>query len=125
MIIGVGIDIVEVERISKSIKKFENRFLNKIFTESEIEYCNSKKNKFLHYAGRFAAKEAIVKSLSSCCKDGFNWLDMEIQNVANGEPTIKLFGKFYEFMGNDKKIQISISHADKYATAVAILSKDC
>ena len=121
MIIGIGTDIVEVERIKNSVEKFGEKFLNKIFTEVELQYSMKKKNKFQHLAGRFAAKEAIVKALSSCCDKGFNWKDMEIYNDTAGRPNVRLFGKFKEFASSDKEVTISISHTENYATAVALL----
>ncbi len=121
MIIGIGTDIVEVNRIRKSVEQYDEKFLNKIFTEVELKYSMKKKNKFQHLAGRFAAKEAIVKALASCCDKGFVWKDMEIYNDAAGSPHVRLFGKFREFISTDKEVLISISHTDNYATAVAIL----
>ena len=123
MIIGIGTDIVEVSRIKKSVEQFDERFLNKIFTEVELEYSLQKKNKFQHLAGRFAAKEAIVKALSSCCDKGFVWKEIEIFNDIAGRPHVRLFGKFKEFIAADKELLISISHTDKFATAVAILQQ--
>lgn len=121
MILGLGIDIIEIERIRKSIEQYGENFLNRIFTKNELEYSLNKKNKFQHLAARFAAKEAITKALSSYNKS-FSWKDIEIVNLINGMPTVNLLGKLKDFLGNDKIIHISMSHSDHYVTCVAILS---
>ena len=86
MIIKTGVDIIEVKRIEESIKKFDIVFLNKIFTENEIEYCESKKTqKYQSYAARFAGKEAVLKAISDFLQNKFNveWKDIEIINNQN------------------------------------------
>ncbi len=121
MIIGIGVDIIEIERIRSSVEKFGDNFLNRIFTQVELDYSLPKKNKFLHLAARFAAKEAIVKALATCCEKGFNWKDIEITNNISGAPNVIFYGKFAEFIANDKEVLISLSHTENYATAFAIL----
>lgn len=121
MILGVGIDIIEIERIKKSVDRYGERFLNKIFTKTELEYSLKKKNKYQHLAARFAAKEAITKALSSFDK-AFKWQEIEIYNQTNGMPVVKLHGKLKDFLGNDKSLNISMSHSDHYVTCIAILS---
>jgi holo-[acyl-carrier protein] synthase len=121
MVIGVGIDIIEIDRIKKSVDKLGDKFLNKIYTDIEKEYSLSKKNKYQHLAARFAAKEAIIKAVSSVYNDGFNWKDMEIFNEPNGLPRVKLHGKLNDFIGSDKELKISMSHSDNYVTCFAIL----
>ncbi len=123
MIIGIGTDIVEIERIKKSVEKYGEKFLNKIFTQAELAYSLPKKNKFQHLAARFAAKEAVVKALADCCNDGFNWKDIEIINSENGKPEVRLFGKFAEYISDGKSIKISLSHEKNYAIAFAVLEK--
>jgi holo-[acyl-carrier protein] synthase len=123
LIIAIGTDIIEVERIQSSVEKFGDKFLNKIFTPAEIEYAMSKKNKFQHLAGRFAAKEAIVKALSECCDKGFEWEDIEVLNNKNGAPYVNLKGKFLDYMANKKRMKISISHTETYAVAFAVLEE--
>jgi holo-[acyl-carrier protein] synthase len=121
MVFGIGIDLIEIDRIEKSIKKFGNQFIDKIFTEVEKDYSSSKGSPYQHYAARFAAKEAIAKALATPDNKGFNWLDIEVYNEKNGFPTARLFGKVKEILGNDKELKISISHSDNYATCVAIV----
>ncbi len=122
MIYGIGIDIIEIDRIRKSIDRFGNRFLSKVFTEKELEYSLSKANKYQHLAARFAAKEAIAKALSFNGDRGFSWQDIEIVNRPNGRPVPHLFNKMKDIVGNDKILKITMSHSDHYVTCFAILS---
>ena len=114
--IFLGSDIIEVSRIRSSIKTIGQRFLDKIYTSSEQEYCNSKSNPPIHYAGRFAAKEAIIKALKS---SGFNkpisFNSINIINTESGAPIVRAE---FVFSGSCK---ITISHTGEYAIATAIL----
>ena len=121
MVLGVGIDIIEIERIQRSIEKFDELFLNKIFTETELEYCLSKRNKYQHFAARFAAKEAIAKAIATGWSEGFRWKDIEIYNEPNGRPQVNLFGNLKKFLGDDKELKITMSHSEHYVTCFAIL----
>ncbi len=121
MIFGIGIDIIEIERIEESVNKFGDRFLNKIFTEVELEYSLTKKNKFQHLAARFAAKEAIAKALATGWSKGFRWKDIEIYNEKSGLPKVKLSGNLAEFLGDNKSLQITMSHSHHYVTCFAII----
>ena len=123
MIIGIGIDIIEIDRIKKSVDTFGEHFLNKVYTKSEIDYCLAKHNKYQHLAARFAAKEAIYKAIASGWEKEATWKNMEITNEKNGLPVVKLLGKLNQFIGDDKDIKISLSHSDNYVTAVAIVYK--
>jgi len=121
MVVGVGIDIIEIERIKKSIEKFNELFLNKIFTQIELEYCLSKKNKYQHFAARFAAKEAIAKAIATGWSEGFKWKDIEIYNEKNGQPRVKLLGNLKKFLDEGKELKITMSHSEHYVTCFAIL----
>lgn len=121
MIFGIGIDIIEINRIRKSIEKFDYHFLNKIFTPTEIEYCQSKKNKYQHFAARFAAKEAIAKALATGWSKEFRWKDIEIFNEKSGMPNVKLSGNLQKFLGDDKSLKITMSHSEHYVTCFAII----
>jgi len=123
MVLGLGIDIIEIARVKKSIDRYAENFLNKVFTESEINYCNSKFNKYQHFAARFAAKEAVYKALTSGWKEGLRWKDIEVQNDASGMPSIKPSGKLKSFLSENAQLKVSISHSDNYVTAVAIIYK--
>lgn len=124
MVLGIGIDIIEIDRIKQSVDKFGDSFLNKIYTQNEIDYCLSKFNKYQHLAARFAAKEAIYKAIESGWKKDSTWKSIEITNEVNGMPIVKLLGKLKEFISDDKDIKISLSHSDNYVAAVAIVYKN-
>lgn len=124
MKITCGTDIIEINRIKEDIESIGDSFLNRIFTEKEIQYCESKKKqKFQHYAARFAAKEAVFKAISNQIKDKFSisWKDIEIYNNESGRPNVKISGIDTE---NIENIDISLSHCKEYAIAnVTILYK--
>jgi holo-[acyl-carrier protein] synthase len=124
MVLGLGIDIIEIDRIKKSIEKYGDRFLNKVFTPEEIKYCSSKFNKFQHFAARFAAKEAVYKALASGWQSGLRWKDIEIQNDSAGMPSINASGKLKSFLSDNTQLRISISHSENYVTSVAIIFKN-
>lgn len=114
MKISCGTDIIEIERVKKSIENIGKRFLETIYTEKEIEYCESRKaQKYQHYAGRFAAKEAIFKAISSKIGNKYNWTDFEVLNDENGNPKVFLSREITEL----EDIDISISHCKEYAVA--------
>ena len=121
MVIGIGIDIIEIERIKNSIDTYGDSFLNKIYTKNELDYCLAKHNKYQHLAARFAAKEAIYKALATGWEKDATWKSMEITNEPNGLPVVSFFGKLKAFLSDDKDIKISLSHSDNYVTCVAII----
>lgn len=120
MVTGIGIDIIEIERIKKSIDNYGDAFLKKIFTPFEINYCESKPNKYQHYAARFAAKEAVSKALTTGWNEIFNWQDVEIINESSGLPKVVLYGKLKEILSG-KELMISMSHSHDYVACVAII----
>lgn len=112
-----GTDIIEIERIKKSIERSGEKFLKLIYTPAEIDYCESKRNaKYSHYAGRFAAKEALYKAISTLLKDrfGITWTDAQVINDENGNPKVEFLRVKFEQI---KSIDISISHCKEYAVA--------
>ena len=125
MRILTGTDIIEINRIKESIESLGENFKNRIYTKKEIEYCESKRNaKYQHYAGRFAAKEAIFKAVSELLNDKFeiSWKDAEVLNDINGKPKITFKSRKLE--EKIESIDISISHCKEYAVAnVVIISK--
>lgn len=125
MKISCGVDIIEIERVKDSIENIGGKFLKKVFSDKEIEYCESKKGqKYQHYAGRFAAKEAAFKAISRELDDKYSvcWKDFEVINDKQGRPQINLFNINMERI---ESIDISISHCKLYATAnVVVLYKD-
>ena len=123
MVIGLGIDIIEIDRIKDSIENYGEKFLSKIFTPAEINYCQNKANKFQHFAARFAAKEAVYKALATGWQEVLSWQDIEIFNESTGMPQVSMRGRLKEFLGEDKSLKISISHSNNYVTCVAIIYK--
>ena len=123
MKIACGTDITEIERIKNAIENEGERFLNEIYTEKEIEYCESKKNaKYQHYAARFAAKEAIFKAISILLNNKYeiSWKNCETLNDENGRPYVVFHGVSFE--NRILNIDISISHSrDNAIVNVAIL----
>ena len=117
MKISCGIDIIEIERVKSSIQNVGERFLETIYTEKEIEYCESRKaQKYQHYAARFAAKEAIFKALSTRIGEKYHWKDFEVLNDEDGKPKVFLATE----ISNLEDIDISISHCKEYAVANVI-----
>ena len=123
MVIGIGIDIIEISRIKESIEKYGDHFLEKIFTPNEIEYCESKASKYQHYAARFSAKEAVAKALSTGWNSEFSWQNIEVFNEPTGMPYVKLSGTLETFLSDDKELKISMSHSRDYVNCVAIIYK--
>jgi len=123
MIVGTGIDIGEVPRIREAIERHGQRFLNRIFTEGEIQYCESKANRVERYAARFAAKEAGMKALGTGWNHGVRWRDIEVARKPGGRPTLLLHGKAAEFAGQlgATNIALSITHTAEQAMAQVIL----
>ena len=123
MIVGTGIDIAEVERIANAIENYGPRFLERIFTEGERQYCESKANRNERYAARFAAKEAAMKALGTGWSHGVRWRDIEICREPGGPPTVKFHGKAAEFAERlgASRVALSMSHTLQQAVAHVIL----
>ena len=122
MKILTGTDIIEISRIKESIESLGDSFKNKIYTEKEIEYCESKRNaKYQHYAGRFASKEAIFKAVSELLDNKFeiSWKDAEILNDENGKPRVTFMNK--KLADKIENADISISHCKEYAVANVVI----
>ncbi|MCW1921376.1 holo-ACP synthase [Luteolibacter arcticus] len=119
---GIGIDVVEVERIESSMAEFGERFATKIFTAGERAYCESQKRPAIHYAARFAAKEAVAKAFGTGIGRDLGWLDMEIVRKDSGEPELVLsgVGKAYAAGKGIAEVKISLTHAHHYAAANAV-----
>ena len=113
MIAGIGIDIIDVERVKKLAEK-NPRFLKRIFTDREISYCQKKRNKHQHLAARFAAKEAFFKAIGR----RISWRDVELINLSSGKPQLEIKSKErFSF----REAHVSISHLAEYAVATVIL----
>jgi holo-[acyl-carrier protein] synthase len=123
MTVGTGIDIAETQRIEQALERHGERFSRKIFTPSEIAYCERFKNKAERYAARFAAKEAAFKALGTGWANGIRWLDVEISHQPSGKPELLLSGRARELanqLGVTRAV-VSISHANRYVVAQVIL----
>ena len=123
MIVGTGIDIVEVFRMRDAISKWGDNFLTKVFTNKEIKYSNSKRFAPQHFAARFAAKEAVVKAFGVARKHPLNWTDIEIFNDEEGKPVILFSNDALKLKKRKKvgEVVVSMSHSKNYAVANAIL----
>lgn len=122
MVIGVGVDIVEVRRIEQALTGSES-MVKRVFTEKEIKYSSGRKTQFQHYAGRFAAKEAALKALGTGWQGGIRWTDVEVVPGNSGKPELCLYGKARELFDEMRasRAMVSITHAKEYAVAVVVL----
>ena len=122
MIVGMGVDIAEVDRIEAAILRHGQPFLERVFTEAERAYCERFKNKYERYAGRFAAKEAAMKALGTGWRRGVRWVDFEVVREAAGRPTILLDGvaKQIALQLGVRRISLSITHTAAVALAQVI-----
>lgn len=120
-VIGVGTDIIAIERIKSALERHGERFLDRLFTSKEKAYCGKYANPVPNYAGRFAAKEAVLKALGTGLVGEMSWQEIEIINDPNGKPEVHL-SKRLQKLHPTAHFFISISHCDAYATATAILT---
>src|SRR4051812_16736789 len=122
MIVGLGTDIVEIVRIGQMIERHGEHFLQRVYTAEEIRYCQRRKESYQHFAGRWAAKEAVMKTLGTGWTRGVGWQDIEVATRKSGQPVINIRGTARDLatqFGIDD-ILISISHCRAYATATAV-----
>ncbi|MEE8162145.1 MAG: holo-ACP synthase [Acidobacteriota bacterium] len=122
MMVGIGIDIVEIHRIREALEG--NQTLEKkVFTDEEIGYCRQRKNKNQHFGGRFAAKEAALKALGTGWSQGIHWKDVEIIDGAQGRPTLVFHGTAKEVFEKSgaQRTHLSITHSSEHAVAVVVL----
>ncbi len=122
-IIGLGIDLVDCDRIQNSIERFGERFLRRVFTDGEIAYCNSMKFSARHFAARFAAKEALSKAFGTGIGQAMGWRNLDVQKRESGEPFVVLSGGA-EKMAQERqvtRIWISLSHTEQSGMATIIL----
>lgn len=120
-IYGIGTDIIECVRIAQMIEKHGEVFLTRVYTSDEIAYCSVRKAANQHYAGRWAAKEAVLKAIGTGWSRGIQWTDVEVVNAVGGKPRIVLAGKALEICRQRSiaEVMISISHCRNYAIAYA------
>lgn len=122
MIVGLGTDIVEIVRIGHMIERYGEHFLRRIYTDEEIRYCHRRREYVQHYAGRWAAKEAVMKVLGSGLAQAVRWKDIEILSRPSGQPEVVLHGPVRDLAQSREidRVILSISHCRAYATATAI-----
>jgi holo-[acyl-carrier protein] synthase len=120
--LGIGTDIVEVLRIAQMIERHGELFLTRVFTPHEVEYCTARKAATQHYAGRWAAKEAVLKALGTGWARGISWQDIEVHNEPGGKPLLRIGGVAREHCERLRisDVQISISHCRSHAVAFAM-----
>ncbi|MGP8258333.1 MAG: holo-ACP synthase [Acidobacteriaceae bacterium] len=123
MIIGVGTDLIEIARIRHSIDRFGDRFLSRVFTQSEIQYCQRKKNAAESFAARFAAKEAGAKALGTGISQGINWLELEVARQPSGKPSLQLSGRAAQRARSlgVASVALSLTHSKDIALAVVVM----
>ncbi|MDY6913858.1 MAG: holo-ACP synthase [Planctomycetota bacterium] len=117
-----GIDMVDCARLQETLQRHGERFLERVFTPAELQYCLGKRRELEHLAGRFAAKEAVLKVLGTGWRNGINWTDVEIRNEPSGKPTVRLAGRCREIADAMQlaDVAVSISHISTHAIASAI-----
>jgi holo-[acyl-carrier protein] synthase len=122
MIIGIGLDIVEVPRIAKALQGSKS-LTDRVFSAEEIAYCSERKNQFQHFAGRFAAKEAALKALGTGWQKGIRWKDVDTVAGPLGKPELNLHRKAKQLFDESGAVRalVTITHATDYAVAVVIL----
>ncbi len=126
MILGIGVDLCEVERIEAAIVRHGERFLTRLYTPEERAYCDSKPNRMERFAGRFAAKEAAMKALGTGWSRGVTWRDFEVARAASGQPVILLHGsarKIADKLGVGRAL-VTITHTKSMAMAQVVMESD-
>jgi len=123
MITGIGIDVVQNDRIRDSIQRFGDRFLNRIYTQGEIDYCEKCSQPEIHYAARFAAKEAAFKAIGTGWAAGVKWKDVEIERLPSGKPELHLYGEALARATSlgASRFHVSLTHDQLVSCAVVIL----
>jgi holo-[acyl-carrier protein] synthase len=121
-ILGIGTDIIECVRIARMIERYGELFLSRVYTDREIRYCQSRRQAVQHFAGRWAAKEAVLKAIGTGWARGISWRDIEVRNHHSGEPHVAVRGGAKDVTQRLQiaDIHLSISHCRAYAIAYAI-----
>jgi holo-[acyl-carrier protein] synthase len=117
---GIGVDVVDVQRLRKVIEEQAAFFLNKVFTTPEIEYCRARKNPHEHYAARFAAKEAVAKAMRTGWSGAFRWKDVEVVNEPSGAPSVILYKEVADALA-DSVLHLSMSHTENTVVAFVVI----
>ncbi|HLB25580.1 MAG TPA: holo-ACP synthase [Nitrospirota bacterium] len=124
MIIGIGIDLVKVDRIERAVEKWSDAFTARVFTQAELEYCTKQKRPAEHLAARFGVKEAVMKAFGTGHGGGVRWTDVEVTRDEHGKPAVHLHGKLLELAGRMgvSRTLVSVSHDSGFSVAQAILT---
>ncbi len=123
MILGIGVDIVEIARLGLALERQADRFIRRVFTPGEQEYCRAHRDPVPHYAARFAAKEALFKALGTGWARGVSWLDVDVRRDGQGAPSISLQGEADRISRSlgATRVHLSLSHSRDSAVAIVIL----
>ena len=123
MVLGLGTDLIEIERVQASIDRFGERFLSRVFTAGEIAYCLRKKASAESFAARFAAKEAAAKALGTGISFGVNWLEIEVVREPSGRPSLRFYGRAAEIAKRQGVVgsNLSLTHTADLAVASVVL----
>ncbi len=126
LIIGIGIDVIQNERIAGSLERFPDRFVSRIYTRKESAYCHGCAHPALHFAARFAAKEAAFKALGTGWARGVHWKDVEVERLPSGQPRLILHGGALKRAGElgASRFHVSLTHDQLVSAAVVILEAD-
>ena len=126
MIVGTGVDLIEIDRVKVAHEKHGDRFIKRLFTEQEAAYCLKKKDPYPSLAGRFAAKEAVIKSFSHGFGGRWKWIQIEVVREISGKPTIRLTGILEKLRleRGINAVHLSIAHSKRDATATILLEKN-
>ena len=119
-VFGIGIDLVSVSRVRSAMDRFPDRFRARVFTPSEVAFCEGLADKYPSYAGRFAAKEAFSKALGTGLRGAIGWNEIDVLDNEKTRPTIKVTGRAEEILAG-RRVHLSISHLPDYATAIVVI----
>ncbi|WP_257449070.1 holo-ACP synthase [Archangium lipolyticum] len=120
MVIGIGIDLCEIGRLSKALERHDGRFEERVFTEAERTYCRGRKQPGQHFAARFAAKEAVIKALGA--PEGLHWHELEVLSAPDGKPELRLSGAAHQIAQQlgIHRFKLSLSHSAGFAVAMVV-----
>jgi len=123
MIVGIGIDLVEIARMERAIARHPERLIQHVFTETEQRECENRYRPAMHYAARFAAKEAFLKAVGLGLRGGMKWRDIGVVHASNGKPSLVVEGRAAERMRELRAVRalVSLTHTDNHASAVVLL----
>ena len=119
-VFGIGIDLVNVARVRAALERYPERFRNRVFTASEVRFCETLGDKYPSYAGRFAAKEAFSKALGTGLRGAIGWTEIDVCDNERTRPTIRVTGRAEQILAG-RRVQLSISHLPDYATAIVAI----